>query len=108
MHEALEQLGWQGDAHAVAERVKRLDLGLPAEDEFAMLLTWLDRCCLVHRLDQFQSPPASKNEYQVPDLFAVFEHDGEKIVTLIEVKSTNDKILSWKPEYYEALKRYGD
>lgn len=46
IHETLEQLGWQGDAHALAERVKRLDIGLPAEDEFSMLLR--RHCPLYH------------------------------------------------------------
>ena len=107
IHEALEQLGWEGDAHTLAERVKRLDLGLPAEDEFTVLLGWLGKCLLVHKMDEFQSPPESKAQYQVPDLLAVFEHHGNRIVVLIEVKTKNNSALSWRPQYYEALRNYG-
>lgn len=36
LHEALEQCGWE-NPEEVIQRVKRLDLGLPAEDEFAVI-----------------------------------------------------------------------
>ena len=108
IHEALEQLDWSGDARALAERVSRLGLGLPAEDEFSALLSWLGNCRLVHKLDQYQSPQSSKGNYQVPDLLTIFSHDGHDIPVLIEVKTSNDRSLNWKPQYYEALRRYGE
>jgi Holliday junction resolvase len=58
-------------------------------------------------LSQQQYPPGSKNEFQVPDFFAVFESAAGSIPVLIEVKSKK-RTLSWKPEYYESLQRYGE
>jgi Holliday junction resolvase len=108
IHEALEQLGWQSDSQALADRVRRLDLGLPAEDEFSMLLSWMGKCQLVHKLDEAQSPPESKGTYRVPDLLAIFDYNGQPVATLIEVKATASKSLSWRPDYYEGLRLYGE
>jgi hypothetical protein len=111
-YEALEQTGWRADAQTLAARVERLRLGLPAEDEFSVLLAWLGRCRLVHKLDQLQAPPKSKEYYRVPDLLVVFEHADRALPVLIEVKSkmgkpkVDDK-LSWRADYYEGLQRYG-
>lgn len=106
-YEALQQLGKNVDANALAERIKRLDLGLPAEDEFSMLVSWLGQCRLIHKLDQFQAPPGSRGLYQVPDLAAVFEYEEKKLSVLIEVKTTEFKTLSWRPDYFDGLRNYG-
>lgn len=106
LYEALKQLGPEADAEALVKAVKRLDLGLPAEDEFSVLLSWLGKCRLVHKLDQHQSPPASKALYRVPDLIAVFDHDGDQLAALVEVKATKRDSLSWRANYFEALQRY--
>jgi Holliday junction resolvase len=107
IHEALEQTGWRAEAQTLAARVERLNLGLPVEDEFSVLLAWLGKCCLVHKLDQLQTPPESEEYYQVPDLLAVFEYMGRTLPVLIKVKSKVDDKLSWKADYYERLQRYG-
>lgn len=107
IHEALEQLGWTLDSKAIAERVTRLDLGLPAEDEFSMLLSWMGKCKLVHKLDEMQAPPESKEYFRVPDLLAIFEHKERRIPVLIEVKTSEDNTISWRPDYFEGLQRYG-
>jgi Holliday junction resolvase len=108
LFEAAEQLGWASDAPALVERVKGLDKGLPAEDELSAILHWLGRCRLVHRLDQAQYPPDSKIKYQVPDLMAVFEHGGRMLPALIEVKSSDKDVLSWRPQYINSLQRYSE
>ncbi len=108
LSEAIAELGWNADPKELAERVRRLQLGLPAEDEFALLLSWLGKCVLVHRLDQLQVPPDSKAAYRVPDLFAVFRHNDREIATLVEVKTSAERQLSWRPDYYEALRRYAE
>ncbi|MDQ3706701.1 MAG: hypothetical protein M3437_16070 [Chloroflexota bacterium] len=108
VHEVLEQLGWRGDAEALVNRINRLSLGIPAEDEFTALLSWLGRCVLVHKLDGFQSPPASRMQYKVPDLLAIFEYKGRRIHVLIEVKVKQARSLKWRPDYYEGLARYSE
>nr|MBF4317138.1 hypothetical protein [Vibrio anguillarum] len=49
IHESLEQLGWSADAKSIAERVHRLNIGLPLEDEFSIICGWLGQCSLVHK-----------------------------------------------------------
>lgn len=93
IYEAIQQLGWSVDPASLTERIKRLDLGLPAEDEFIFILSWLGKCSLVHKLDQDQFPRDSKKYLQVPDLLASFETKSGPKVVLIEVKATNKKKL---------------
>lgn len=104
--EALVQLGRPDDAPAIVERVRRLAYGLPAEDEFSVILNWLGRCRLVHKLDQLQHPLKSRETYRVPDMLAVFECDSSTIPVLIEVKSTVDPIISWRQDYIFGLQTY--
>lgn len=59
IHEVLEETGWRANPETLISRVRRLQLGLPIEDEFSVLLSWLGKCRLVHKLDQHQSPPES-------------------------------------------------
>jgi len=92
----------------LAAALKKLNYGMPVQDEFCLLLSWLGRCKLIHGLSQQQYPPTSKDEYQVPDFFAVFESAAGRIPVLIEVKSKLATKLSWKPGYYEGLQRYGE
>ena len=106
--EALQRLGPGADAEVVADRVKRLQVGLPAEDEFSVILSWLGRCRLVHKLDQVQSPRESRKHLRVPDLLAVFDYHGRDVPVLIEVKTGIDKTLSWRPDFRDALQRYAD
>ncbi|MCH7920652.1 MAG: hypothetical protein IIC50_22065, partial [Planctomycetes bacterium] len=89
LHEAIQQLGWSADPSRLVDRVRRLDFGLPAEDEFMHLLCWLGKCTLIHKLDQGQFPIASKASYQVPDLLASFDTEAGPKVVLIEVKVSN-------------------
>ncbi len=106
LYEAMQQLGWNADSDSIAERVKRLDVGLPAEDEFIYIISWLNKCSLVHKLDQNQIPPSSQNIYQVPDLFTSFDTlVGSKNV-FIEIKTTNDKKIVWSKSYLDKLKNY--
>lgn len=105
IQDVLADLGYTTDAGEVARRVRRLNHGLPAEDEFAVICAWLGRTRLLHKLDQHQIPARSKSEFQVPDILAVFETGGP---FLIEVKVCNDRTLSFKPEYHARLSRYAE
>lgn len=107
IHESLEQLGWVDDAARIADRVKRLNVGLPLEDEFSIICGWLGQCNLVHKLDQQQYPTPSKNSFQVPDLLGNFNVRGVGSITvLIEVKSSKKNVLSFTPDYVSKLKNY--
>ncbi|MFK0207181.1 restriction endonuclease [Agrobacterium sp. NPDC090283] len=108
IHETLEELGWDADASLVAERVRRLDIGLPVEDEFAVLCSWLGKCDLIHKLDQHQMPKASRQRYQVPDMLAHFSTQKDERPVLIEIKSKKAQTLSFRPDYFEKLKNYAD
>ena len=105
IHDVLSRLGFQADAAKVARQVKLLDLGLPAEDEFSVICAWLGRCRLIHKLDQAQSPLASRDVFQVPDLLATFPGTG---AVLIEVKVKKGQTLSFRPDYLARLRAYAD
>lgn len=108
IQDVLTELGWDADAATVADGVRRLDIGLPVEDEFSVVCAWLGKCQLLHKLDQQQVPVTSKQEYQVPDLLARFSTQANKSPVLIEVKSKKDKLLSFKPDYLKRLQNYAD
>ncbi|WP_395565774.1 hypothetical protein [Pseudomonas aeruginosa] len=107
LHEALEQCGWE-NPDEVVQRVLRLDLGLPAEDEFAVICSWLGKCSLVHKLDQQQIPRSSRDTYQVPDLLAVFNTANNQYRVLIEVKTKQDRCLTLRAKDREKLLNYGE
>jgi Holliday junction resolvase len=105
--DASERLKWS-DAAKVAQLVKRLERGLPAEDELCVLFRWLGRCKLVHKLDQFPYPPDLWKQYRAPDLLAAFDVEGRLHPVLIEVKTKAKEALSWRPDYLGALQSYAD
>ncbi|AZC00063.1 hypothetical protein DKE52_002750 [Acinetobacter pittii] len=90
IQEVLAQLGYDLDSDTVAEQVRRLDIGLPVEDEFSVVCAWLGKCQLLHKLDQQQVPVTSKQRFQVPDLLAKFSTQTNKSPVLIEVKSKKE------------------
>lgn len=106
IQDILAELGYDADAAAIAERVRRLDIGLPVEDEFSVLCAWLGKCQLLHKLDQHQVPLTSRLDFQVPDLLAKFSTQTTNLPLLIEVKSKKDKLLSFTPEYMGRLQNY--
>lgn len=108
IQDVLAELGWSADATELAEGVRRLDVGLPAEDEFSVVCAWLGKCSLLHKLDQQQVPVTSRQEYQVPDLLAKFSTQSTKVPVLIEVKSKQDKTLSFRPDYLQRMKNYAE
>jgi Holliday junction resolvase len=108
IYEALEQAGWKSDPKTLEAALRKLNYGIPAQDEFCLLVSWLGRCKLIHGLAQQQYPPASRTDYQVPDFFAVFNTAAGPVPVLIEVKAKMGTKLSWRPNYYEPLQRYGE
>lgn len=108
IQEVLAELGSKDDPAVVADRVRRLDIGMPLEDEFSVICMWLGKCQILHKLDQHQVPIASKDQFQVPDLLAKFSTQATRAPVLIEVKSKKDKQLSFKPEYMSRLQNYAD
>jgi Holliday junction resolvase len=110
MYEACEQAGINAPLtrEDIIRRFEALERGLPAEDEFAVLVNWLGNCRLIHKLDQQQFPQSSGDLYQVPDFLAVFENKNRIIPTLIEVKKTKKTAFKWSKKYYSKLKAYAD
>lgn len=105
IQEVLVELGRDGDARQIADKVRQLDLGLPAEDEFTAVCSWLGKTVLIHKLDQQQAPLKSRDTYQVPDLLAQFDNAGP---LLIEVKVKKGRTLSFKPDYLARLEAYAE
>src|SRR3954451_7650970 len=105
IYEALARLGGNTEPDAIAKAVRKLDYGLPAEDEFSVVCAWLGHCDLIHKLDQQQTPADSRKRYQVPDLLANFTAAGP---VLIEVKVCNDQTLRFKPDYHRRITAYAD
>lgn len=105
IQEVLSEFGCDDDPKKVADKVKRLDQGLPTEDEFTAICSWLGKARLLHKLDQHQAPPSSRDLYQVPDLLAEFERSGP---VLIEVKSKTKQTLSFTPQYLDRLRAYAE
>jgi len=107
LHKAISMLGWAGKPEDIADKVRQLERGLPAEDQFAALCVWMGKCSLIHKLEQEQFPNLSREEYQVPDFLAVFDLSTKKVPTLIEVKKTNDiRLAPFGSKYYSKLTNY--
>lgn len=105
IQEILSEVGWDEEPGDLARRIRRLDQGLPAEDEFIAICAWLGKTKVIHKLDQHQSPSASRATVQVPDLLAQFESTGP---VLIEVKSKRSPKLSFTGDYLGRLSSYAD
>lgn len=105
IQEVLIELGSDENPQRIADNVRRLDLGLPAEDEFTAICSWLGRTRIAHKLDQQQAPIKSRETFQVPDLLVQFEKSRP---TLIEVKSNVKQTLSFRPDYLKRLNAYAD
>ncbi|MBK7674384.1 MAG: restriction endonuclease [Candidatus Accumulibacter sp.] len=60
----------------------------------------------MHKLDQIQAPASSSDVFQVPDLLAVFQREEQKIPVLIEVKASQARTLSFRPDYRARLLAY--
>ena len=104
--DAWAELGFNTNPKELVEKINQLKRGLPKEDEFIALSIWMDKCTLIHKLDQKQYPGLSKQEYQVPDLFACYKHDGEDVAVLIEVKSTKRRTLRFTNADYNKRMKY--
>lgn len=88
------------------DKIEQLKRGLPKENEFTSLCLWMNKCALIHKLDQEQMPKWTKDHYQVPDLFIVFRNDDTLLPVLVEVKSTEDMKLTFSGNYYKKIKAY--
>lgn len=103
------------DPAAVLQRLDHLQRALAPEHEFSLLLNWLGRCRVVHRLGQEQLPLTSTEAYRAPDLLAAFEYRDKLLPVLIEVKTTESKDglprlsanLAIKPHYLRYAELLG-
>jgi hypothetical protein len=107
LYEALQALRFDASQpERLVEALRRIDVGLPAEDEFAATLVWMGRCKFLQQLRQSQSPRSSLKAYRIPDLLAVFDYCGGDLAALIQVKSTYQPHLRWSAAYSERQLRY--
>lgn len=107
--QACSLLGWGENPKEIVNKVNQLLRGLPKEDEFIALSTWLGKCSLIHKLDQEQFPGLSRDNYQVPDLFALYDFNGRMVPVLIEVKKTSDiRLRPFSNAYYSRLSNYAN
>ncbi|WP_245509871.1 hypothetical protein [Rhizobium laguerreae] len=60
IQEVMAEIGWDADPADIAEQVRRLDIGLPVEDEFAVV------CALAREV----SPPAQARSSTIAGGFA--------------------------------------
>lgn len=105
--QACSLLGWGENPKEIVDKVNQLLRGLPKEDEFIAMSTWMGKCSLVHKLDQEQFPALSRDNYQVPDLFALYDSNGKHVPVLIEVKKTLDiRLKPFSNAYYSRLSNY--
>jgi len=108
------QLHHTANPESLSKEAERILGATAPEDEFIAIATWCGRCSLIHKLAPDKYPPASDEVYKVPDLFAVFEYEGRKIPSLVEVKSTYTlvrpgpmKAAKLSPNYKKRLQNYG-
>jgi hypothetical protein len=55
-YDALAQSDGKVDAQSLIERLKRVELGLPIEDECILLLSWLGKCRLITQAGSIDFP----------------------------------------------------
>jgi len=96
-------LGFSSSVNDLQARLERLMQGMPTEDEFIAMAVWMEKCKLAHKLEQEQSPMSSSEIYQVPDILAVFDHNGHEIPFLIEVKTSHENFVDAKLRFSERL-----
>lgn len=113
LSKVVPQLGFSTGTDDVLTRLDRLMRGLPAEDEFMAMAVWMEKCKLIHKLEQEQFPLSSSDKYQVPDILAVFDHNGQEIAVLIEVKTSEKQTfpfakLRFAESLYERLNNYAN
>lgn len=102
--EAIEKAGNSiEDEQAFIDRLRHVEYGLNAETECSVILAWLGNCSLVHKMSIEGHIP---QDMKIPDLFAVFEKNGQILKTFVEVKSTEDLKLRWTDEYHSKLQNY--
>ncbi|OGO22377.1 MAG: hypothetical protein A2Z28_02385 [Chloroflexi bacterium RBG_16_51_9] len=106
IHKACSMLGLGASPEKIAEKVRQLQRGLPKEDEFVALCLWMQKCPLIHKLEQEQFPDLSKEKYQVPDFLTVLNVSNKHIPVLIEVKKTDDVKTKFTAAYHARLTSY--
>jgi hypothetical protein len=110
----LKELNGISPLNDLSKEVERILVSTSPEDEFMALAIWSGKCSLIHKLAVDKYPISADEQYKVPDLFVVFEHNGKGIPALVEVKSDYtpiglDAIVCHKlsPSYRIKLRNYG-
>jgi len=99
---------FQNRPEDLMSKLEQLKQGLPLENEFIALCLWMGKSVLIHKLDQKQMPRISKDKYQIPDLFLIFEYEGRQIPFLIEIKTTREPKFVLSQKYHNKIKNYSN
>ncbi len=108
VREAIARLGNNENPDKIAAEVRRLEIGLPLEDEFQVICQWFSQCNFIHKLDQNDPINQKTEEFQVPDLLASFTVKGKIVPVLIEVKTKQKQRLKFKESYFQRLVKYSE
>ena len=108
--EAADLIGTLADALPFTPHEhERAERGLSSESRFSDVFSALDWVALVHGLEQWQLPLASKSEWQVPDyLIVVRTPDREPTPVLAETKLVSGEKVTFEISLtnLDLLKRY--
>jgi len=94
------------DPNRIRNKLRQLNRGLPAEDEFTALALWSGRCKYIHKLDRDILPKDCA--YEIPDFLCILEVDGRTIPLLVEVKTSSNQVRSFGKKYCSALQSFAD
>jgi Holliday junction resolvase len=106
LQKALSELGYSVEPELVSKRVVEMHGGLVQEDEFLYTLNWLKNVVLAHKIEQFPIPADAKRSFTIPDLFLVVNVNGQQQPYFVEIKTSQEDKIKWRPSYYEGLQNY--
>lgn len=94
-------------AAELAQKVRQMQLGLPAEDEFIAMCVWSGKCSLIQKIDT-KTMVASK-DFKLPDILLIIKHNNKDMPVLVQVKTTYRKRkLLFTESYFGGLNRYSE
>ena len=94
-------------AAELAQKVRQMQLGLPAEDEFTAMCAWSGKCSLIQKIDT-ETIVASK-DFKLPDILLIIRHSNKEMPILVQVKTTYQKRkLVFTESYFARLNGYAE
>jgi Holliday junction resolvase len=109
--EYLQELIDQIEKNEYRDNLERFFRGYKIEDLYTYIQGALPWVKLIHGLEQYQFPPLSKEEYQVPDYLCIFEDSKkDEHPVLVEIKSVkgDKQSLELMKHQVNSLLQYAD